>query len=387
MKKIQNIVLLLTLVGMIVGCASPARQLNRGNYYQATVDAVRKLRTNPNKIANQDVLLQSYPMALKMAERDIYNASQSNNLDKYDVMVARYEEMNHLAEEIYRCPIAHELIRNPQEFHSELAEVKGLAAEQAYNLGLQAMTYKTLDQSRIAYNNFVKAGYYVPNYRDVVNKIEESRYAATLRVIVEPPQTPANFQVSAEFFYSNLVTEMAKVNRNQFVRLYTPEEAKNERMTNPHQYLVLDFLEFYVGNVSDSKNTTEVKRDSVIVGTVDVGGKKVNAYNTVKAQFTRYQREVSSGGKMHVRIIDATNSRVIEQRAFEGSYVWKNIWATYSGDDRALTNEQIKQTKSQAELPPPHQDLFIEFTKPIYTQVVSYVRSAYSKYYVNTDKK
>ena len=85
-------------------------------------------------------------------------------------------------------------------------------------------------------------------------------------------------------------------------------------------------------------------------------------------------------GKLHVRIIDAQTKSVIEQRTFNGSYVWVSEWASFTGDDRALSDEQKKLSTRQATLPPPNQDLFIEFTKPIYTQVVSYIKTAYRKY-------
>jgi hypothetical protein len=122
-----------------------------------------------------------------------------------------------------------------------------------------------------------------------------------------------------------------------------------------------------------------MKRDSVVTGSVNVGGKKYDSYATVKAKFTNWQREISSGGTLNVRIIDASNQRVIEQRKFSGNYAWKTVWGSYTGDDRALTKEQKDLCKRQAQLPPPNQDLFIEFTKPIYTQVVTYVRGFYAR--------
>jgi hypothetical protein len=60
--------------------------------------------------------------------------------------------------------------------------------------------------------------------------------------------------------------------------------------------------------------------------------------------------------------------------------VWTSIWGSYTGDDRALSAEQKRLATQQPMLPPPNQDLFIEFTKPIYSQVVNYIRSVYRNY-------
>jgi len=220
----------------------------------------------------------------------------------------------------------------------------------------------------------------VPGYKDVLNKMSDARYYATLRVIVQKPYTNANFQYSADFFYNNLLLEIRKNAQNRFVRYYTPEEAHKENMKNPHQYIVLNFEDFSVGNIRESSNTTEHKRDSVIVGTVKVEGKTYNSYNTVKARLTTFRREISSGGVLSLRIIDAQNNQDLLQQNLTGTYVWNTSWANFKGDDRALDNEQKKMCNREPQTPPTQQDLFIEFTKPIYSQAVSYIRSTHSRY-------
>ena len=172
---------------------------------------------------------------------------------------------------------------------------------------------------------------------------------------------------------------MNKSNQQKYVYFYTQEEANNVGMNNPHQYIGLDFLEFTVGNVRESKSTREVKRENVPV-TVEIDGKKTTANITATANFTTYRREIISGGKLHVRVIDAVTRSVSGQRTFEGSYVWVSEWGSYTGNTpgyRALSDEQKRLAARQATLPPPNQDLFVEFTKPIYTQVVSYIKTIY----------
>jgi hypothetical protein len=143
--------------------------------------------------------------------------------------------------------------------------------------------------------------------------------------------------------------------------------------------LVLNFEDFSIGNVYDSKKTVDLKRDSVIVGTATIDGKKVNVYNTVTAKLNSFRREIKSGGILSVRVFDQQN-RLIEQRNFSGEYVWYTNWSTYNGDDRALTADQKKQCEQNPQLPPSQQTLFVEFTKPIYSQAFSYIRQFYNKY-------
>ena len=377
--KTHKFVLLFSIILALASCASSSKLYNKGKYEQAVSKAISKLRSSPDHRESQDILVQSYSMAVQTALRDINNALQSNNVARYDIVINRYEQLNFLAHEIYTCPKANELIPYPREFHEELRQSKDIAAEHYYMQGEKALNERTVDQARFAHQFFMQANNYVNGYRDVISKIDDALYAATLHVVVEAPPMPERYQVSADFFYSNLVTEMNKTNQQKYVHFYTPEEAKNDRLKNPNQYVVLDFIDFTVGNIRESKSTQEVKRDSVPI-TVEIDGRKTTAYTTVKANLTTFRREIISAGKLRVRILDARNEGVIEQRTFDGSYIWASLWGSYTGDDKALSAEQKKLTSQEAALPPPNQDLFIEFTKPIYSQVVSYIRSVYSKY-------
>lgn len=380
MRKSKHLLFYSLVILIVTSCSTGSRAYKQGDYFRACIESIERLRSNPKSEKPQSVLTNAYPLALKMAEREIANAQAANQQDKFDVLVSQYERVNHLANEIYRCPKANELIPNPKEYITELANAKQDAAEQNYSLGLKAYDMDNIEQARVAYNYFVRSNQYVNGYKDVLRKIEESRYEATLRVVVQKPLTSSNFQYSADFFYSNLVSEMSRNAQNRFVRFYTEEEAYKDNIRNPHQYIVLNFEDFTVGNIKETMKTMDVKRDSVVVGKVQVEGKSYNAYSTVTAQLNTFRREISSRGILSLRIVDAQNKRVIQQRNFSGEYVWATTWSTFKGDDRALNKEQKEMCNKQAQIPPQQQDLFIEFTKPIYDQAVSYVRSAYVRY-------
>jgi len=368
------------LITIFSACSSGRKAYKHGDYYKACIESIDRLRSSPKNEKAQEVLIKAYPLAQKSALREIENALAAKEPNKFDILVFQYERLNQLATEIFNCPKANELIPQPAEYRAELSSAKHLAAEQSYNLGILALNVGTIEQARIAYQHFINANHYVSGYKDVKEKIEESRFQATLRVIVQKPFTSPNYQISADFFYNNLISEISKNSQNRFVRFYTHQEARRENMNNPDQYLVLNFEDFSVGIVSETSNTKEMKRDSVVVGTVKVEGKTYNSYNTVKAKFTSFRREIISGGILSVRIIDAPTNRMLQQRNFSGKYVWETSWANYKGDDRALTSEQKEMCNQQPQIQPQNQDLFIEFTKPIFAQTVSFVKSFYNRY-------
>ncbi len=380
MKKYNHFLIIGFIAFVISSCSTGSTAYKQGDYYKACIEAVERLRSNPKSKKAQTVLSDAYPMAQKTAQREIDNALLANNMNKYDVLVFQYERLNNLATQIYNCPKAYELIPKPVEFIAELSKAKEMAAEYAYGLGINALNAGGLEQSRMAFQYFQSANRYVNGYKDVINKINEARYNATLRVIVQKPYTNANYQYSADFFYANLMTEMRMNSQNRFVRFYSQDEARKENMQNPHQYIVLNFEDFSIGNVRETTNTADYKRDSVVVGTVKVDGKTYNSYNTVTAKLTTQRREITSGGILSLRIIDVQSNQELQRRNLTGTYVWNTTWASFKGDDRALTSEQKRMCNTDPQIPPSHQDMFIEFTKPIYSQAVSFVRSVYNKY-------
>ena len=378
MKKTNCIIWILSAIVLLTGCSSSKKALQHGDYYRAVMEAVNQLRSSPNNKKSQEVLVQAYPLAKDNGIRKIKNAMAANLPNKYSVSADEYLALNEMADAIYTCPKALQLIPNPTQFSHEMGEIMPFAAEEAYDLGVKQLNLNTIQGAREAYRHFTKTDLYVEGYRDVKDKIEEALYLAIFKVVVKKPVTPQNYQLTADYFYTNLMSQMAQSTKNGFIRFYSEEEALNEGLKEPDQYLALDFADFTVGAMRETKNSKEITRDSVLVE-VTVNGVKQNAYTKVKATLTTNRREVISQGTLTARIINTVNNRVEEQRNFPGKFVWYNEWASFNGDERALTEQQKKMAKAEPVMPPPQQDLFVEFTKPILNQTVTFVRNYYAK--------
>ena len=380
MKRSGHIIWFLTVIVLLSGCGSSKKSLQRGEYYAATMEAIKQLRSSPDSKKQQDVLLQAYPLLKENSLRKISNAMEMNAPNKYCIAADEYLLLNQVTDAIYTCPKALQLIPQPGQYSRELSEILPKAAEEAYSLGERQLSLNTIPSAREAYQFFTQANGYSEGYRDVHDKIALALEMATFKVVVQKPITPQRYQLSSDFFYNNLMAQIARISDNSFVRFYTEEEAHGERLTNPDHFLVLDFDDFTVGAMRESKNTVTVSRDSVLVGTTTVNGRSQNVYGTVKAEMTTSRREVISQGVLTAKIINAANNRIEQNRNFPGKFVWFNEWATYKGDERALTDTQKRMTNTEPLMPPPQQDLFIEFTKPIFDQTVSFVRNYYNQY-------
>jgi hypothetical protein len=79
-------------------------------------------------------------------------------------------------------------------------------------------------------------------------------------------------------------------------------------------------------------------------------------------------------------IVDGKSNGILTHRKFNGEYVWVSNWARFNGDERALTDKQLDMCKSRETQPPINQDLFLEFTRPIYNQLVPSIRNYYQNF-------
>jgi len=79
-------------------------------------------------------------------------------------------------------------------------------------------------------------------------------------------------------------------------------------------------------------------------------------------------------------VVDASTNGVLTHSKFPGEYLCVNSWARFNGDERALSDQQLALCKHREVQPPGAQDLFFEFTKPIFNQLIPSLRGFYQNY-------
>jgi len=440
MRKL-SIFILVVAIGASWGCGSSKKTFESGNYYSSVMQTVNKLRKSPNNKKSREVLSQAYPMAVDFYLNQVTRMKNGQDRFKNGKIVDSYKMLNNMHDEIRRCPAALEVIPNPEDFYNQLKYHTQQAAAERYTAGEEALAMGSRPYAIEAYEHFVQADLYSPGYLDVKNKIDEARYFATLKVLVEQVPVPT-FQagLSAQFFQDQIEQFLFNYQGNEFIRFYS---TRDENLKDPDQLLVFQFDDFVVGQVNNQERIIEASKDSVVIAKIpkssvqsqtqveqkvtichcppgNVDNKKtlevgvsalqshidhgdqigpcdgedlnltasnssvnvpqeeyINVYSTVKATFRENTREVISRGLLSMRIMDVKSNTVVFHEKFPGEFVWINQWGNFNGDERALTEEQLRIANQQPMQPPPPQNLFIEFCKPIYGQVTSKVMSYY----------
>ncbi len=366
---------------LLLSCSTGKKAFERGDYFNATLQAVNRLRSNPNSEKALQAVKDSYPMSLTYFQGKIDYALSTNSPFKYSEVVDYYEKMNRLSDEIIRCPAALNLFPKVNYYTSELVQARKLAAEEQYNAGIANEKLNTRLSWKDAYLNYQQTETFAPGYKDANSRMMEAKFNATLKVIVEQIPVPRTYQLTSDFFLQQIIENLMRYRPNEFVAYYSPESADKAGIKKPDQLLKLSFDDFVIGQVYDKESVKEVKRDSVVVGVVTLAdGKKVNAYNTVKAKLKINHRELISKGVLDVSIVDLLRNTVISQRKFPGEFVWFTEWGSFNGDERALNDKQHDICNRKPTPAPGPQDLFVEFTKPIFNQVTPFLKTFYKQY-------
>lgn len=369
-----------SLIVLLCACSSGKKAFERGDYYDAVVKAIGRLRQKPDHSKSAETLKAAYPLALEFYETQANNEIASNTPFKWKNAIRSYNTINSMYEQIRQCPGCMKVIKNPKNYYAELGPIKEKAAEESYNAGITELMKGTRADAKRAYFNFADAQAFVPGYKDVVEYLDKSKFEATVKVYLEQIPVPARYNLSGGFFQDK-VEEFVHSNYREdgFVKFFTPEAAKNVNYPMD-QIMRIQFDDFSVGNIAIKEKEETVTKDSVRVGETKIEGKTVPVYNTVKAKLTTYRKEVKSSGLVSMLILDAKTNGVLTHKKFEGDYVWVNTWARFNGDERALTDAQLNQCKQKEMQPPQSQDLFLEFTKPIFNQLTPAIKSFYSAY-------
>jgi hypothetical protein len=358
--------LLLSSILLFEACSSGKSALKQGDYYDAVMQAVNRLRQNPDHKKSQEVLRTGYKMAVDYLETDVQNQLASNANFKYKNIAQDYESINYLYEQIRTSPGALRVIPNPINKYKELPEIKNKAAEEVYEAGIQAMLKNTRNDAKRAYYLFSEANTYSPGYRESIEMIEQSKFNATLKVVIEP---------SLRNYYDwNFEPVIFNANRNEFVKFYTPKEAQDANLAQVDHFVRLQVNGYSENRPIITKRAEEYK-DSVKVSEKTVNNVKVPVYQKVSATMTIFEKSITSKGSITLFIKDARSNAELRNSDLVSEEKWADRWATCSGDLRALSenNKKLCGTKE----PYMNRDYLINQTKRELDNKLSGMLSSY----------
>ncbi|SEM66353.1 hypothetical protein SAMN04488505_105338 [Chitinophaga rupis] len=376
----RNYLRLLTaaiLLFLISSCKSGEKLYNKGRYDEAVAAFVKKLQKKPNDPIALQLLPKAYQQSQLRHEDKVNGYLVSDNPLKWEYVRREYRSLQSLYDIIYASPAAQKVVQ-PKDYRNAITGAQENAAQVRYDRGMELLNRGDKPSAREAYNEFAASLKLVNNYRDAKQKMDESYQQGLVNVMISQIAIRSPyFQFSADQFRDALVRNLQNRNINFFVKFTDEKFARNDQ-EQPDQYLEMQFYDFEVGQTYIDRTSRDVSREIEDRPLKDTSGKEIKRYMTVKATIYTIRKTVVSRGALDYRIIDVANNQVLRQDRIPGSYTWVNQVGTFKGDERALSDEDKRLIGGVDAPPPPPQDLFMLFTRPIYDQLASNLHDFYN---------
>ena len=374
--------LMAVFIVQIMACSSGKRLFEKGDYDGAVMKASQRLKQAPNNAKAKNTLRSAYTLALKTHLDAIQQADSFRTENYYDITLSNYTALYNLEQTIKFCPACLKVVKNLYEVDIKLAQTKNDALAFYYKRGNDYLALGGKTNARKALIDFNKVVSIQYDYKDIGTQVNQAKWEASEKIVINHiPMHSKTFSISNDFFEKKILEYCYNnIQANRLVQFLTPEEAKRENILIPDQIIDIYFDDFSVGQTYVKENNQEFKKDSVIIGTTNLNGKEQSVYGSVKASVRSFEKTVSSSGIMNLSISSPITKTIMLTEKVPGTYVWICKWGNYNGDSRALSKDQLSITQGRELMPPAPQDLFIEFTKPIYSQLTSRLSSYYNSY-------
>jgi len=350
--------LLFILSSFPFSCKTAEKLYNKGNYDEAVELAAKKLQKKPGDAGLVDILQNAYRFAVEDHESSVRNYANSNTNLRYENIYREYSQLQRLYEVIRKSPSVFDVV-NPTDYSSFVATYKEEAGNARFERGLELLDQNNKASSREAYTEFQKALALKPGDLAIKQKLEEAYVNAVTNVAIRP-LTRYGFQYGSynfdyQNFNYNILRYLNDNSRSQFVRYYSPSTSGGQDVRIDNS-VDMRFSDVNIGRYRDQRVTREVSKQIVAKEIVVKKDSVVKEYITVKAKITITTRTIQADGLLQATIRDH-NDRRIWSDTYRGDYSWTYSFATYTGDERALSAEDKKLINQREQWPPSNDEI------------------------------
>ena len=303
---------------------------------------------------------------------DLYNTISDES--KWPNILREYSALESLNNIVRKSKVASGYI-NPISFSAEIQLARNAAAADYYNLGMEYLQNNDKESARHAYSLFSKSAEMVPNYKDVKRQLSIAKEAGTLNVVINPIRDESRYyfdlgsnrfgnSFNNDYLQRNLVRDLGgESSGNTFARYFTDRDASINRI---HVDWVVDltWIDLDIPRPYSREYNRNVSQQ-IKVGT-DTSGKAV--YETVTATLYITQYYFTARGELEVRVTDALSGYNVNLNRYSSTVDWKQEYATYRGDSRALSNQDRAILNNQTIREPRREDIMDELFRKIYPQ-------------------
>lgn len=367
----KYVLFLLTIGCFLLGC-SGSRKLEG---HQLLSRAVKALKKDPGNAQKRDAVVRLYEQEKTRHENAIEVLLTLTDESKYEKLIREYQALQALNGIILGSFEARDLI-TPEDYSADIAAVREQGAAVYYNMANELLEEDDVSSARRAYQLYSKVNSWVPGYRDVRQRMTAAREQGILNIVINPVTDQSVFyrSMGANSFGNSFNSDMLQrslvrdlggdFSKNNYARFYTDWEAR--RADIPVDWIVdLMWTDLTVPRPQTRTYSRNISRE-IPVGK-DTTGKPV--YETVTGTLYVTEQYFNAYGQLESRVTDAWTRNNINLNRYSSNFNWKQTYATYRGDPRALTSEEKAMIANVNFQVPTREMVLDELFREIYPQV------------------
>ena len=323
--------------------------------------------------------------------------------EKWSQLVDEYEALIRLGSEINRLrpvllsAVNYNLILTAGDYTAELAEAKPRAADYHYTKGMDYREDITKQSQKQAAINFKLALKYVPGYMNAQELYEETKAAATFTLLIRPFDGP---QSITGFIRNQMMMQQTTASK-EFLRIITRDQLRtilNEqglvqagitennymeigKLSGADHILSATIVTTYrpveiINNEISQEREVTVRKESY----VDSAGVKrtKNIKGKVKAKVKHFKKSTGATLNLSYQIMGINSGEMVFYGTVKKRENFLHEWATFKGDDRALSDYYKGLVKRQEVFAPSKGDLYMKMARAVPHQFHNKIYQHYS---------
>lgn len=360
-----------------LSCKTASKLYEKGNYTAAVELAAKKLQKDPEDPKLRDIIRQSYRFAVRDHENRVRQLSESSDELKWERIYYEYLSLQRMHDAIFRVPAVFNEVQ-PEDFTSYLQTYASRAGDVRLERGQAFMQRYDKKSYQAAYREFEAALQFKPGDREVLQKREEAFEYAVTNVVVLPLQQYGGYVYSgyapgADNLDDRIIRRLQNGAGGEFVRYYSAWEARSSRVRTD-QVVEMQLADFRIGRMNEYVNTRKVSRDVLVKETVIRPDSVVREYANVKAAIQDIRRSLASRASVQLVIRDG-NDHWLWSQHLSAHHNWANTFSTYTGDNRALSEEDRQLVARRPEPAPSEWDIMQCLTDQLVEEAFSQIRN------------
>jgi len=349
--------LFLSMVFLITACSGVKRSqkaLYSGNYNEAIDIAVSKLQKEKNNKAAQEHILLLEDAFKKITERDnkriAFLEKEGNPSTSREIFIL-YSNLNTIQNSIAPLLPLYSTISNREvkfkftDYDAELLAAKNAFAENLYNQAKAQMQKGNKIDFRNAHVILEELESLSSNYRDADQLLREAHYFGTDYVFVSLTNR------TNQFMPQRLERDLLDFNTYGLDDFWTEYHSLNRRDIDYDFEIDLEFRDILVSperimerqiplelEIKDGFTYQTDRRGNFVLDSL--GNKiKIDKFMVVKG--TLYETVQTKSLAVDARVVyrDVKRNQFINNHPLQTEFVFENVFATFRGDERVLSND------------------------------------------------